>query len=232
MIDGHLLRDHAAHGEPDDVRGWEADRVRALVLGGTSHGGPHSALPSPQILAALASRSAPSALRADLVAQALFTDDYRREHPDEVVGHLQRLAAHRASLRGLLSHVLASFHHETRARLALVQAPTLVMHGEHDRFTPLANARMLAELIPDATLVVVPGTAHVYLLERPEESHRLFVEWLAARSPVPAGQPLSGLAAAAEPLTRALGLPIGAARAGASLAALASPWRKPPPDWF
>ena len=208
------------------------DRVRALVLGGTSHGGPFAALPSPKVAAALASRTAPSSLRAELVAGALFTDEYRREHPEEVVGHLQRLAAHRASLRGLLSHVLASLHHETRARLQLVQAPTLVMHGELDQFTPPANARMLAELIPDATLVVVPGTAHVYLLEKPEESYRLFAEWLAARSPVAPGHPLTGLAAAAEPVTRVLGLPIGAARAGASLAGLASPWRRPPPDWF
>ena len=194
------------------------DRVRALVLGGTTHGGPRAALPSPAIAAVLGSRGAPPAVRAELVARALFTDEYRRDHPDEVLGHLQRLAAHPASLRGVLSHVLASSTHETRSRLALVQAPTLVMHGELDRFTPVANAEYLAERIPGATLAVVPGAAHVYLLEKPELSARLFLDWLAARSPVRPGRPLSGLAAAAEPVTRALGLPLGAARAAATLA--------------
>ncbi len=206
------------------------DRVRALVLGATSHGGPRAVLPSPKIAAALASRAAPARMRADLLAAALFTEDYRRREPALVVEHLTRLGAHRASVRGLLSHLLASFHHETRSRLALISAPTLVLHGEHDRLTPLGNARMLAERIPDATLVVVPDAAHGYLLEKPEESHRAFTTWLSERSPVPAGRPLTGLAAAAEPLTRALGLPLGAARAGATLAGLGTPWSRFPDD--
>jgi N-carbamoyl-L-amino-acid hydrolase len=46
--------------------------------------------------------------------------------------------------------------------------------------------------------------------------------WLDARAPIAPGRARSGLTARAEPLTRALGLPIGAARTGASLAGLAT----------
>ena len=107
-----------------------------------------------------------------------------------------------------------------------MQAPTLVLHGQQDRLTPVGNAHRLAALIPDATLEVLPDAAHGYLLEQPEESHRLLVDWLDARSPVAPGKPLRGVAAAAEPLTRVLGLPLGALRTGASLASFASPTRR------
>jgi pimeloyl-ACP methyl ester carboxylesterase len=41
-----------------------------------------------------------------------------------------------------------------------IAAPTLVVHGSDDPFFPLAHARALAEAIPDATLLVLPGVGH------------------------------------------------------------------------
>ena len=70
--------------------------------------------------------------------------------------------------------------------------------------TPRGIAELLAQRIPDAELKLVPGAGHAYPLERPEESLRIFMGWLQARSPIAAGQPRTGLVAQAEPLTRAL----------------------------
>lgn len=199
------------------------DRVRALVLGGTWHGGPRAVLPSPRVAAALTSRGAPAAVRAQLVGRALFSEQFRTEHPDQVVRHLRNLGAHRASARGLALHLAATTYHDTRARLPRITAPTLVLHGGADELTPVRNAHLLARLIPDATLEVLPGAGHGYLLEQPAESHRLFTSWLAARSPVPAGPALSGVAARAEPVTRHLGLQVGALRTARSLIPLRPP---------
>lgn len=196
------------------------DRVRALVLGATSHGGPRAVLPSPRVAAALTSRGAPAELRAQLVARALFSEQFRREQPEAVRAHLRTLAEHPASARGVLSHLTASTYHDTRARLHRIAAPTLVLHGGADELTPVANAHLLAAGIPDATLSVLPGVGHGYLLEQPAEAHRRFTQWLAERSPVPPGRPLSGLAARGEPVTRAFGLQVGAVRTGVSLLGL------------
>jgi pimeloyl-ACP methyl ester carboxylesterase len=204
------------------------DRVRALVLGGTSHGGPRAVLPSPRLAAALARRGGPAGLRAQVVGRALFSEAFRHEHPELVTAHLRHLGAHRASARGLMGHLAASAYHDTRARLGRIPAPTLVLHGGADELTPVANARLLAAGIPDATLHVLPGVGHGYLLEQPEAAFEAFTSWLDARSPVPAGPPLTGLAARAEPLTRHLGLQVGALRTARSLATL--PRRTRPPD--
>jgi hypothetical protein len=91
------------------------------------------------------------------------------------------------------------------------------MHGGADVLTPVRNAHLIAERIPDATLEVLPDAGHGYLLEQPAESHRRFTSWLAARSPVPRGRPLQGVLARTEPLTRHLGLPVGALRTARSL---------------
>lgn len=195
------------------------DRVRGLVLGCTTHGGPRAVLPSPRVAAALTARGAPAELRAQLVGRALFSEDFRRREPALVRRYLGLLNAHRTSARGAVSHLAASTYHDTRARLGRISAPTLVLHGDHDVLTPPANARLLADAVPDATLGMVHGAGHAYLLEQPQESHRLFLDWLRARSPVQAGRPLTGLAARSEPLTRHLGLQVGMLRTARSLTA-------------
>jgi 3-oxoadipate enol-lactonase len=190
------------------------ERVRGLVLGGTTPGGPRAVRPTLAELRALG-----SALRRDRGAH-LFSPAFRREHPQEARRLLEPFARHRPPPHGVVSQLLATVYHDTVSRLGQVQAPTLVLHGDQDAMSPLANARLLAERIPDAELAVVHGAGHAYALEQPEASLRLLTDWLDRRSPIAAGQPRRGVAAAAEPLTRAFGLPIGAARTGASLAGL------------
>lgn len=198
------------------------DRVRALVLGGTTPGGPRGVLPSPSVATALAGqRAAPQGLRAEVIGNLLFTPEFRRREPDLVRSHLGLLSAHRAKGRGVLGHWWASVYHDTFSRLGRIAAPTLVLHGERDILTPVGNAHLLASRIPDAELAVVPGVGHGYLLEDPDTSHRLFDDFLRRRSPVPAGPPLGVLGRRAEPVSRALGLQVGAVRAGRSLLGLA-----------
>jgi poly(3-hydroxyalkanoate) depolymerase len=49
-------------------------------------------------------------------------------------------------------------------------APTLVMAGDDDPIIPVVNARILAHRIPRATLHLVEGGGHLFLLEHPASS--------------------------------------------------------------
>ena len=152
----------------------------------------------------------------------LFSPEFRREQPERVSELLRHFGRHRAPPQGVWSHCGRRVYHDTTSRLDCIQAPTLVMHGEHDAMAPISNARLLAERIPDAELRIVPGAGHAYLLERPRRRSSCSPTGSTRRSPIAAGRRAAGLAARAEPLTRALGLPIGAARTGRSLAGLAA----------
>jgi 3-oxoadipate enol-lactonase len=58
--------------------------------------------------------------------------------------------------------------------------PVLVLVGEEDEVTPPARARAMAEAIPGARVVVIPGAAHVPPLERPAATTQALLEFLRA----------------------------------------------------
>ena len=198
------------------------ERVRGLVLGGTTPGGPRAARPTLKELGVLGGAAAGGWRDGERawLGEWVFSEAFRREQPERARQLLHHFGRHRATPQGVWAHWWASVYHDTLSRLGSIQAPTLVMHGEQDAMAPISNARLLASRIPGAELCIVPGAGHAYMLERPRESYDLMTGWLDRRGPIPAGSPRAGAAARTEPLTRALGLPIGAARTGASLAGL------------
>src|SRR5437879_12334171 len=50
-------------------------------------------------------------------------------------------------------------------RLRRVRAPTLVVHGEQDRFVPVQYVDDFVRLIANATRVIIPGAGHMLLVE-------------------------------------------------------------------
>jgi class 3 adenylate cyclase len=58
----------------------------------------------------------------------------------------------------------ATFKQDARPLLPSVSVPTLVLHREGNRFIRLGAGRYLAEHIPDAKFVVLPGDDHLYFV--------------------------------------------------------------------
>jgi pimeloyl-ACP methyl ester carboxylesterase len=59
------------------------------------------------------------------------------------------------------------------------RVPTLVLCGEHDALCPVKRHEFMAELIPNARLVVVPDAGHLPTLEQPEAVTEALRDWLA-----------------------------------------------------
>ncbi len=184
-------------------------RVRGLVLGCTTPGGPLAARPA---LRGLVQRG--------LLASYLFSADFRAREPERVKWLVAHFVREGFSIHGAAAQWWATVFHDTVLRLGSVQAPTLVFHGERDVLTPRRNAELMVERIPGAELAVVSGAGHAYALERPEESFELLTSWLDRHAPIAPGVPRGELSQRLEPVTRALGLPIGALRTGRSLVSL------------
>jgi len=53
-----------------------------------------------------------------------------------------------------------------REELRALRVPTLVITGSQDILTPVGDAEELAETIPGAELVIVPGAAHAVMVDR------------------------------------------------------------------
>jgi len=59
---------------------------------------------------------------------------------------------------------------DVRDVVPTVHVPTLVLHRRHDRLVNVRNGRWLAEHLPDARLVELPGSDHSLLYEEPESA--------------------------------------------------------------
>lgn len=58
-------------------------------------------------------------------------------------------------------------HQRTEALAPLKTIPTLILVGEEDKLTPLSHSQLIAEELPAAELIVVPGAGHMVIMEEP-----------------------------------------------------------------
>jgi 3-oxoadipate enol-lactonase len=65
-----------------------------------------------------------------------------------------------------------------------IVVPSLVIGGEQDPSTPPAQMRALAQAIPGARTVIVPGAGHLAPLERPAEVNEALIELFEGRKVV------------------------------------------------
>ncbi len=70
-----------------------------------------------------------------------------------------------------------------QAKLPSVEAPTLVVWGEHDGICSPTIGRQIAALIPDASLTIIPGAGHNPMWERAEEFDRRVLGFLRSDHP-------------------------------------------------
>lgn len=62
---------------------------------------------------------------------------------------------------------------DLRELMPAVKAPTLLIWGDRDTATPLADAHLMEKLIPDAGLVVFEGAGHYSYLDQPARFARI-----------------------------------------------------------
>lgn len=99
-------------------------------------------------------------------------------------GYLNRLRAKAGSsdyasassrMRAILSRVV---NEDLCGVMPRIKAPTLLIWGEADTATPIADARKMERLIPGAGLVSFPGVGHYSFLERPAEFAAVLTSFL------------------------------------------------------
>ncbi|WP_327344639.1 alpha/beta hydrolase [Streptomyces europaeiscabiei] len=66
-----------------------------------------------------------------------------------------------------------------RDLLTRVSVPALVVVGADDEYTPVSDAQGMHSALPDSTLHVIEGAAHLPNLERPDEFNKVLEDFLA-----------------------------------------------------
>jgi pimeloyl-ACP methyl ester carboxylesterase len=159
-------------------------RVRSLILGCTVAGGPSAVRAEAEATQMLMRRDKMSPEQAAEAAVPFIYDPTTpREKIDEDLTirrpWFPSPEGYAAQLQGILGW-------EAYSRLGQIVAPTLVIHGESDRLVPPGNAKLIADRIPNAKLIMIPHASHLFLTDQTEVAHRVILDFLAAQSSGPA----------------------------------------------
>ncbi|MGW3473486.1 alpha/beta fold hydrolase [Saccharopolyspora sp. NPDC000995] len=149
------------------------DRLGALILGCTSVGGTRGLRADAVVARSLAQPSVEAARQA--LIDLMYTPGWVRTHPGPYVVLGGPMPNH--ARRG---HLRASNDHDSWAELDGVTAPTLVLHGTDDIFSPAGNAAILAERIPGAEVHYLDGARHAYFEEKQADASEVVLRFLAA----------------------------------------------------
>jgi len=85
---------------------------------------------------------------------------------------------------GFIAQLLAIISWQSYDRLPQITAPTLIIHGENDRLVPAVNAKILADRIPNAKLVILPHASHIFPTDQPERTREELLAFLTGAVPL------------------------------------------------
>jgi pimeloyl-ACP methyl ester carboxylesterase len=150
-------------------------RVRSLILGCTAAGGPTALRAEPEVIDVLTRRDLDP--DASVAASNPFiydpaTPQYRLDEDTAVRKQWW------ANAVGYLAQLQAIIVWEAYSRLPQIEAPTLVIHGEADRLVPPGNAKLIADRIRAAKLVMIPQAGHIFATDQPEGAHQAILQFL------------------------------------------------------
>ncbi|MFI9820023.1 alpha/beta fold hydrolase [Streptomyces sp. NPDC052013] len=83
-------------------------------------------------------------------------------------------------------------HDKTEALAHFADLPVLVLAGVQDLVTPSEHSEAIADLLPEAELVLVPDAGHLVILEHPEVVTDRLADLLTRAGAVPAGANVGG----------------------------------------
>ena len=100
-----------------------------------------------------------------------FTPAFKAANPRVTTTIMEGLAAADDHSYAQLCRCLA--HHDLRADLRDIRCPLLLIAGERDSSTPIANQELVAASVPGAQLSVIPVAAHQVTVAAPDTTANL-----------------------------------------------------------
>ncbi|EFE76953.1 alpha/beta fold hydrolase [Streptomyces sp. SID5466] len=204
VLAGHSMGGMTMMALADQYPALIRDRVAAVALIGTSSGKLGEVdfgLPVAGVNAVR--RVLPGVLKA-LGSQAELVEKGRRATADLFAGLIKRYSFGSRDVDPAVARfaerlieatpidVVAEFypafteHDKSGALPAFREVPVLILAGDKDLVTPSSHSEAIADVLPDAELVIVPDAGHLVMLEHPETVTDRLADLLVRSGTVPA----------------------------------------------
>ena len=158
-------------------------KVRSLILGCTTLGGPKSIrLGGTGLSSAYSTQSMTAEERGKALAEAAFTKGYLEQHPEVIESMIAARRARPIDSGAFAHRMKAIVEFDAYDRLPQIHCPTLVIAGKDDALINWENSRLIAERIEGAKLVVLEPAGHSFWVEQPEQTSAAIAKFLASVS--------------------------------------------------
>jgi 3-oxoadipate enol-lactonase len=158
------------------------DKTKSLILACSKCGGPHEIPVDAEIMDYWMhpkQLSPENSIRESL--RFTMSQEFIEKNPD-IINQIIKQALESPppynSPQSAMLQIQALLQNNTYDRLPEIKAPTLVIHGDADRMSPVGNAKILASRIPNAELVILPKMGHAFTIEAFDESNRIMLKFL------------------------------------------------------
>lgn len=108
----------------------------------------------------------------------IFQDEYPRRYQEQSP-HPERWD----ELNSVMHQLYSVEPHWTHDQMRSIETPILVLDGLDEEVIDIDHARLLADLLPNGTLELLPGTGHFAMIDQPAEFARIVVDYLDAPEP-------------------------------------------------
>jgi len=159
------------------------ERVISLILSGTSFGGPNVIrnADASQSVQAVFDLSLTQEQRVRKAMEINVTSEYAEKNPEFIEERVKSSLEYPRSPVGAKRFGELANIYDNYDRLKEIKVPTLIIHGDADQVSPVENARIMAERIPNTELVIFNNTGHL-LVEAGDERYRVMVDFLRRHS--------------------------------------------------
>ena len=158
------------------------ERVQSLMLCATMCGGTRATYAKPSVTCVMREIDGLSPEQiARRIWKVTYAPAYLERHEALAEDQTRREIAFPTPLHSADLQFQAFAEFDGSKALAEIACPTLVLTGDLDELIPPQNSAMMANLIPDARLVIIPGGGHRVLWENPDECIDIISRFL--RSP-------------------------------------------------
>jgi pimeloyl-ACP methyl ester carboxylesterase len=156
-------------------------KVRSLVLGCTTPGGPNAIrLNVDASSGAYSTRPMTAEERGKALAEAAFSKGYLAQHPEIIASMIEMRRGRPIDTVAFPHRMKAAIEHNTYDRLAEIRCPTLVITGKDDALIAWENSRILTERIKGAEELILEPAGHCFWLEQPEQSRAAIAGFLSS----------------------------------------------------
>jgi 3-oxoadipate enol-lactonase len=143
-----------------------ANRVKAMVLADTrAQADSEEGKAGRRSMAELAFSDGAPAI-ADLMLPKLLAPS-TMEHHSEIVEQIRQMILHTSTAGIVVDLVAMAARPDSTDLLPTITCPTVVIVGEDDQATPVAESQYIAQRIPGSTLVTIPQAGHLSNFEQP-----------------------------------------------------------------